>query len=224
MIGIVLQARTGSCRLPAKVLKQIGTKNLLEHIFFRLQFLNHKAQIVLATTISKQDDILEDFCKSQNITCFRGSEDNVLERYYLCAKQNRFENIVRLTGDNPFVDIQELDNLIDAHLIQKADYTHSFGSLPIGVGAEIFTFNSLEKSYLNGKRKNHLEHVNEYIQENPNSFKIYQLKVPTDKNRPEIRLTVDTQDDYKKACFIVRKSKAEYITTQEAIELCLQYA
>ena len=222
-LGIIIQARMGSTRLPAKVLKKIGNKNLLEHILFRLSYLKYKCKIVIATTILNQDDKIEDFCKKNSVKCFRGSEINVLQRYYLCAKENNFEHIIRLTGDNPFTDIEELDNLITLHLNTKADYSRSFTSLPKGVGAEIFTFKALELSYFLGNKANHKEHVNEYIEENEEKFTISELKVNKEKNKPEISLTVDTQDDYKKACFIVENSKNEYISTIEAIELCLQY-
>ena len=100
-VGIILQARMGSSRLPGKFLKKIGDKSLLEHIFYRLTFLKHPAKVVLATSTNQKDDIVELFCKSRNIDCFRGSEENVLERYYLCAKKFGFDHIVRLTGDNP---------------------------------------------------------------------------------------------------------------------------
>lgn len=222
-IGIIIQARMGSTRLPGKVLKEIETKTLLEHILFRLEKLKHSCNIIIATSKSEQNNIIEDFCTKNDINCFRGSELNVLERYYLCAKQNSFTHIVRLTADNPFTDIEELDNLIELHVNSKADYSRSFGSLPKGVGAEIFTFETLEKSYILGKKENHMEHVNEYIEENEGKFKITELEVAKEKYRPDISLTVDTPYDYKKACFIVKNSENEYITTQEAIKLCLQF-
>lgn len=222
-IGIIIQARMGSTRLPAKVLKKIGNKNLLEHILFRLSYLKYKCKIVIATTILNQDDKIEDFCKKNSVKCFRGSEINVLQRYYMCTKENKFDHIVRLTGDNPFTDIEELDNLINLHLKTKSDYSRSFFNLPKGVGAEIFSFEALEQSYKYGDKENHKEHVNEYIEENEDRFKIAELKVEKGKNRPDISLTVDTEDDYKKACFIVENTKNEYISTKEAINLCLQY-
>lgn len=223
MIGVIIQARMGSTRLPGKIFKNIGNKNLLEHILFRLSKLKHNVQVVIATSVLGKDDKVENFCREKNIKCFRGSETNVLERYYMCAKENNFDHIVRLTGDNPFTDIEELDNLIELHLKTSADYSRSFASLPKGVGAEIFTFEALEKSYKNGHKENHIEHVNEYIEENEDEFNISELKVESEKNRPDISLTVDTEDDYQKACFIVQNSKDEYITTNKAINLCLQY-
>lgn len=222
-LGIIIQAYMGSKRLPGKILKVINNKTILEHILFRLTFLKHNAKIVLATSILPCDNIVEEFCIKVNINCFRGSKENVLERYYMCAKKYGFCNIVRLTGDNPFVDIEELANLIDLHFQAASDFSNSFESLPVGVGAEVFSFSALEKSYLEGKAPHHREHVDEYMLENPAVFKTSILKVPPDKNRHDIRLTVDTEDDYRKACYIVKNAKEEFITTQEAIMLSEEF-
>ena len=213
----------GSTRLPGKVLKKIGDKNLLKHILFRLSKLKREVKVVIATSDLSKDNELERFCLNNKTLCFRGSEQNVLQRYYLCAKENNFSHIVRLTGDNPFLDIKELDNLINLHINSHSDYSRSFSVLPKGVGSEVFTFDALELSYINGKKENHLEHVNEYIEENEDKFTISELKVTKEKRKPDINLTVDTLDDYKKACFIVENSNDEYITTKKAIDLCLQY-
>lgn len=218
-LGVILQARMGSLRLPGKILKKIGSKTLLDHIIFRLGFLKHQAIIVLATTCSPKDDVIEHYCKSKNIYCFRGSEENVLERYYFCAKEYGFKNIVRITADNPFIDIEEVDNLIELCYRKGLNYANSYQSLPVGAGAEIFTFDALEKSYLNGKAAHHLEHVDEYILENMDKFYTGILKISEDKSRPDIRLTVDTEADYKAACYIVQNASGEYVTTQDAIRL-----
>ncbi|MCK4823402.1 glycosyltransferase family protein [bacterium] len=222
-IGIILQARMGSTRLPGKVLKKIWNKTLLEHIFYRLTFLKHDVKLVLATSVNPKDDAIEVCCNEHAVDCFRGSEGDVLKRFYLCAKKYGFQHIIRLTGDNPFTDIEELDNLIDMHLKEGADYSHSFGVLPVGVGAEIVNFSSLEKSFHEGQKPNHREHVNEYIQEHPELFKISVLSVPEEKNMPDVRLTVDTEEDYLKACFIVQECSDEFVTTDKAIEQCSRY-
>lgn len=223
-IGLIIQARTSSKRLPSKVLKKLVDKSMLEHILFRLSFLKKKSKIVIATSYLKKDDKIEKFCIDNNVCCFRGSEKNVLQRLFLCSQEYNFRNIIRITGDNPFVDIGELDNLIDLHLKSKADYTTSLSVLPKGVGSEIFSFNALKKSYYLGKASNHKEHVNEYIEENEKMFKISTLCVVKNKNRPDISLTVDTKEDYEKACFIIKSSNNNFITTEEAIKFCLQFA
>lgn len=222
-IGIVIQARLGSTRLPGKVLKPIGDKTLLEHIMCRLTRLKTEAEVVVATSKEVLDDKIAMFCVEHGYTCFRGDESNVLERYFLCAKEYKFHHIVRLTADNPFVDIEELDNLIQLHLSSGADYTRSFGTLPCGVGAEIFTFDALERDYLEATKPNHFEHVNEYIWENPQCFKIVDMQVVGEKTQPKVRLTVDTEEDYMRACYIVEHSPNSYITTEAAIDLAKQF-
>lgn len=224
LIGIIIQARMGSTRLPGKVLKKIGDVSLLEYILNRLAKLSHKTKIVVATTSLNQDNVISEICFKKNIACFRGSELNVLARYYLCALEYNFTHIVRVTSDNPFIDIEELDNLIDLHLNQQADYSQSFENLPKGIGCEIFTIEALERSYNFGTKDNHKEHVNEYIEENEVDFRVCKLQIKNQqKCYPKISLTIDTFEDYQKACFIVKQSNNEFITTIQAIELCLQY-
>lgn len=223
-IGIIIQARMNSNRLPGKILMPIGKKKLLEHILCRLTKLHHPAKVVIATSDTSVDNIVKDFCEPHSVACFRGSENNVLDRYYQCALQYCFRHIVRLTGDNPFLDIEELDNLIEVHLSGRIDYTNSFDSLPVGVGCEIFTFESLEKSWREGDAPHHMEHVNEYMLERPDIFKTATLRVCQDKNRPDVRLTVDTKEDYEKACYIVKMCKSECVSTQQAIQFAEEYA
>ena len=220
-VGIIIQARMGSTRLPGKVMKPIAGRLLLDHILDRLSMLAYPVKVVVATSKKSEDDAITRHCLARDVAVFRGSEISVLERYFQCAREKEFQHIVRLTADNPFVDIEELDRLILQHTAEKNDYTHSFGNLPLGVGAEIFTFATLERSMREGRSPNHWEHVNEYVQENPKLFKIGFLKVVSAKHCPGLRLTVDTEDDYKRACAIAGYAPDRWIGTEEAIRLCL---
>lgn len=210
----------GSTRLPNKVLKPIGHLPLLGHVLGRLELAKHQLTIVVATSNQLQDDVIEAYCKEAGASCFRGEEQDVLDRFYQCAKQYQFEHIVRLTADNPFTDIEELDSLIDLHLQQGYAFTHSFSQLPIGVGAEIFSFEALEKSWKKGHEPHHREHVDEYLIENPAVFKTGIHHVPEKKNKPGLRLTVDTEDDWKKANHLVLQSEDKWLTTERIVELC----
>jgi spore coat polysaccharide biosynthesis protein SpsF len=116
--------------------------------------------------------------------------------------------------------MEELDRLIDLHLRDGNDYTHSFGVLPIGVGAEIFTRQALERSHVEGHASNHREHVNEYVQEHPELFRIGSLTVSPEKNRPDLSLTVDTERDYAHACRLASHASGTWLTTVEAIAAC----
>jgi len=219
-IGVIIQARMGSTRLPGKVLKPISGKALLDHVLGRLSLLAYPVKVVVATSDKPQDDAIARHCLDRNVAVFRGSETDVLDRYYQCARESGFEHVVRLTADNPFTDMEELQRLIMQQLTQGNDYTHSFGTMPLGVGAEVFTFAALERSMREGHAPNHREHVNEYIQEHPELFRIGTLEVPAAKRCPALRLTVDTEDDYQRACAIAGHAPDRWVGTEEAISLC----
>ena len=219
MIGVVIQARMGSKRLPGKVLKPIGKIPLLERIVLCLEYLKSNVQVVVATSNQRQDDAIEVFCRERQIEFFRGDEQNVLQRYVDCMHEYGFEHVVRLTGDNPFTDIEELDRLIELHVARAADYSTSTASLPIGVGAEIFSALALLRIHEQASKPHHYEHVNEVLLENPGQFSIAELEVPPAKNRPDVRLTVDTPDDYRRADCIARSSPSIPLALEEAISL-----
>ena len=220
ILGIVIQARMGSARLPGKVMLPIGGRPLLDHVVGRLSLLNNKAITVVATGTGIQNDVIVEHCRALGVQSFRGSEHDVLDRYVTCAQTYGLDHVVRLTADNPFTDIEELDRLIDLHLHEGNDYTHSFGVMPIGVGAEIFTYSALAKSGREARDANHREHVNEYVQENSHIFRIGHLDVPPEKRRPEISLTVDTKEDYLRACRVADRAGSRWSTTMESIAAC----
>ncbi|MCG9022858.1 glycosyltransferase family protein [Laribacter hongkongensis] len=219
-VGLVIQARMGSTRLPGKVLRPVGYLPLLGHVIGRLTMLSHSWPVVVATSTDARDEAIAQWCEQAGVATFRGSEHDVLERYVQCARASGFEHVVRLTADNPFTDIPELQRMVQHHLAGNFDYTHSFGMMPLGVGAEIFTRTALERSHMEGLEPHHREHVNEYIQEHPDRFRIGVLDVPMDKRAPDLRLTVDTEDDWSRADALARQAQGHWLETQEAIKLC----
>ena len=223
-LGVVVQARMGSTRLPGKVLLDIGSRPLIGHVIDRLDNLRHSALVVVATSSSVLDDVIETWCASSEVLCFRGSETDVLDRYLQCAVRFDFDHVVRLTADNPFTDIEELDRLLDLHLSGGYDYSHSFRQMPMGVGCEVFTREALTRSHINGRMPNHREHVNEFIEENPEKFRIGCLTVPAAKVAPSLRMTVDTQADWLIACRLAAASSGGILRTEEAIRLCSSFA
>lgn len=210
----------GSTRLPGKVLRPIGHLPLLGHVIGRLLLLQHSAKTVVATSTLVQDDVIVQYCEAEDISCFRGSEGDVLARYFACASTYGFDHVVRLTADNPFTDMEELDRLIEAHLRNRNAFTHSFGDMPLGIGAEIFSMEALERSHREGHAAHHREHVDEYMIENPALFKTEILQAPSAKCKPELRLTVDTEDDWRLADRLVREAGKEWLTTERLIESC----
>ena len=224
MTGIVIQARMGSTRLPGKVLMKIGDKRLLEHIIDRLKILRvSECKVVVATSIEKRDDIIEKFCNEKGVTCFRGDEKNVLNRYWACTVQYGFDNIVRLTADNPFVDITELERLIRMHRDSNADYSYSDTEMPKGLGAEIFSREALKRSMEQAYKENHFEHVDDYILENMEQFRCKKLDLDQRKIHPEVSFTVDTQLDYEKACYIFEHIDNDDFGTLELLAVNCSY-
>jgi spore coat polysaccharide biosynthesis protein SpsF len=210
----------GSARLPGKVMRPLAGCPLLDHVVGRLALLRSAVTPVVATSTEPRDDVIAEHCARAGVVCFRGSENDVLARYAACAHAHGFDHVIRLTADNPFTDIEELDRLVELHLREGNDYTHSFGVMPLGVGAEVFTRAALERSERDGRAPNHREHVNEYIQEHPKLFRIGRLDVPAAKNRPDLSLTVDTEADYARACRIAETAGGRWTTTAEAIAAC----
>lgn len=196
-----LQARMGSSRLRGKTLKMLKEKPLIAYVIERLQLIDD-CKLVLLTSTNSENDVLEEWCQKNSILCFRGDENNVLDRYYQAAKFYKADNILRATGDNPIVEPYFANRLLKKHIEYKADYSSNkseIGSnLPDGLGMEIFTFDALERSAKESTQVHHFEHVDEYILENRDKFKIYKdVNVGTLYDCSNIRLTVDTQEDFK---------------------------
>lgn len=192
MLALV-QARYNSTRLPGKVLKKIGDKVVLEMIIDRLTKSSLVDQIVLATSNEKSDDAIEHFCKRKNYKIFRGSLNNVLERFYQAALEFNASNILRITGDCPFIDYETIDEVINHHFENKYDYFGLGGEFPDGLDCTCFSFDALEKSYLRATLPSEKEHIGQYIEKNRESFKTGEMaKFKKFKN---IRITLDEPED-----------------------------
>ncbi|MBU4204812.1 NTP transferase domain-containing protein [Patescibacteria group bacterium] len=151
-ICAIIEARIGSTRLPGKVLMPICGKPMLQHIIERLRFSKLINQIILAIPDTKENDILEEFALRNSIGCYRGSENEVLARIYLAAKENNSDVIVRITADNPLIDPEIIDLAIKKHLSERDDYSSTFYQsrfLPLGLDVDVLNFQSLGIAYIN---------------------------------------------------------------------------
>lgn len=191
-IGVIIQARMGSSRFPGKVLEKIGDVPILKILVNRLKKSKFVDEVVVATTIKKRDDIILNFCEEQDITYFRGNENDVLKRYIDAAKNYNFDIVIRATADNPLTSTVYMDKLIDSHIQKKSDYTFS-EKIPLGTGVEIVNRKILERLGSIATDKDSKEHVTYYIKKHPNDFIINNV----DFNLPSsgIRLTIDTKED-----------------------------
>ena len=198
-IAAIVQARMTSTRLPGKVLMEIVGKPMLWHVVNRLKFSKKLDNIILAIPNTKENDILEKFAKNNKIKYFRGSEEDVLSRYYEAAKKFDIDVVVRITSDCPLIDPEIVDVVIERHLKSNADYTANIlkRTFPKGLDTEVFSFEVLEKAYQKAKEMYQREHVTPYIYENSSIFKLQNIEADDKLRQPELRLTVDTKKDLK---------------------------
>jgi spore coat polysaccharide biosynthesis protein SpsF len=195
--SIIIQARCSSTRLPNKVLKKLHNKSVLTHIIERIRCCENIENIIVATTDKKVDDLIVAECINVDIPCFRGSDDNVLARYYYAAKQYQAERIIRLTADNLFTDIESINALIREFSNADYDYMKTHHFLPLGTGGELMTFQALEKAFIEAREHVEREHVTPYIYQHPSLFHIGEQKYCSLKNDcSKIRLTLDTPEDW----------------------------
>jgi spore coat polysaccharide biosynthesis protein SpsF len=176
---------------------------MIHWIIERLWACQQADLLILATGTSAQEEPLVELAESLGVDIFRGSEFDVLDRYYQCARAYQLDDIIRATGDNPFVDPEECDRLVDFYRRRSLEYatvSSDRGSgYPLGVGVEIFSFSALEKSWQEGHAPHHREHVDEYILENPAIFRQAQMPAPAEKCAPELSLTVDLPEQFAMA-------------------------
>ena len=194
---IIVQARMTSTRLPGKVMKIVCGKPLLEHLINRLKRVKCADQIVIATTVNESEDIIVDLCKKLDISYFRGSEEDVLGRYYETAVKYEGDVIIRITSDCPVIDPDVVDYLIDFYMknLKKYDYVTNTlkRTYPRGMDVEIFSFSILKEAYERAKREEEREHVTTFIRNRSTQYRLHNIKHSSDFSH--YRLTVDTSED-----------------------------
>jgi spore coat polysaccharide biosynthesis protein SpsF len=197
-ICVILQARITSTRLFAKVLMKICDKTIINLIIKRLSQSKKIDDIILAIPNTNQNDVLEEYAKKIDCHYYRGSEEDVLSRYYRTARQFDINEIVRVTADCPLIDPMLVDLMIDHYLKENVHYAAIGveGNFPRGLDAEIFSFDTLKKVNIEAQNCYEREHVTPYIYEHPELFNIKFIEAPDNLRRPEIRLTIDTQEDF----------------------------
>ena len=209
-IGAIIQVRNNSIRLPGKVLMPLpfpDGDSLLFHILKEVKKNNFIDEIYLATTISSLDDEIERFGEENSVKVFRGSEEDVLSRFVSVVEIEKYDVVIRLTGDNPFIDVKSLDIAIDYHLNNENDYTKTEG-LPLGMNFEIVRAKALLSLSNYDLTTSDREHVTFFFNRT-NIFKKSVYKFNQYAGIEDLRLTVDYPSDYAMASLlfsIVEKS------------------
>ena len=220
MIGCIIQARMGSSRLPGKVLMKLNENcSTLDFVLNQLSFSTLIDKIIIATTNLVQDDIIEQTAKNLGIECFRGNSDDVLDRYYNCAKKFQMDNIVRITSDCPLIDPGIVDEVISKYKSGNYDYFTNtlIRTYPIGTDVEIFSFEILEKTWQNATLPSEREHVTPFIRNKKMNFRVGNLE--NKKKLDHVRWTLDRQEDLDLIREIISKIKKKPILMNDILNL-----
>jgi spore coat polysaccharide biosynthesis protein SpsF (cytidylyltransferase family) len=199
----IIQARMSSTRLPGKVLLPLSDKPVLEHVIQRVRNCKLVDKVVVATTIHDSDDIIEDWCKKNNFEYYRGSLEDVLDRFYKVASQFKAENILRITADCPVIDSGIIDEVIEKYHEGNFDFYGLSGEFPDGLDCTMFSFKALETAWKNSKLQSEREHVGPYMVNHPELFAIGGYE--KFKNLGHLRLTLDDPRDYQLLSTIFNK-------------------
>ena len=224
MIIAIIQARMGSSRLPNKSLMDIDGKTALEFMIDRVRKSNLVDDIVIATTTNQEDDMIADLCINNQINCYRGSENDVLDRYYQSAKKHEATIVVRLTSDCPLIDPVLIDETINLFIKKKVDYASNAvppdkKKYPDGSDVEVFSFDALQRSWVETTDIKDREHVTFYMWDKRDNFNTIMLDNEHDWGR--YRITVDYIEDLELVRKIVKKLNDNNLdgSTKEIIEI-----
>ncbi|PAR27115.1 cytidylyltransferase domain-containing protein [Vibrio metoecus] len=217
----ILQARASSTRLPGKVLLPILDKAMLERQIERVLRCKTLNSLIIATSENSSDDAIAELAKGLDLACYRGSLDDVLDRFYQAALIVKPSHIVRLTGDCPLADSEVIDRVVEHHIKSGVDYTSNVcpPTYPDGLDVEVMTFASLESAWNNAQLPSEREHVTSYIRKPDAGYKLENVKNKEDLSH--LRWTVDEQEDFNFVSEVYRQlyTLNPLFTTEDVLKL-----
>ncbi|MED4585434.1 glycosyltransferase family protein [Brevibacillus choshinensis] len=193
---VIIQARMGSSRLPGKVLLPLGATIVLDYVVSRCKQIGDATDVIIATSTSDRDNPIMEWCEKHQVSCFRGSEEDVLSRFYECAAVYQPDYVIRVTSDCPFIDYHMMNQIVKQVEGQPADIVFVEGHLPRGLEAEIVSFSALETMNNVASEEKYREHVTYYAYEYKDTFRTATYQAPVSLCHPELRITLDTMEDY----------------------------
>lgn len=219
MICAIIQARMGSTRLPGKVLADIEGKTMLARVVGQAQAASLVDRVAVATSIAEADDSIAEACAAIDAPCFRGSEEDVLDRYYGAARAMGADAIIRLTADCPLLDPRVIDRVVGAFQAGSFDYVSNTvdRTYPDGLDVEVFSFQALERAMKEAEWKSEREHVTAYIWKHPERFRTDQVKDVCDRSR--FRWTVDQSEDLELVRCVYRLLGNRPVSLESVLEI-----
>lgn len=198
MITAIIQARMSSSRLPGKVLLPLGDTTVLGSTVRQVRKAKNISKMVVATSDQPDDDAVAVECGKLGLDIFRGSLDDVLDRYYQAAKHFGAEHVCRMTADCPLIDPSIIDRVAELYELGRPDYIstgRTDSTFPDGMDTEMFTFKALERAWKEAKLPSEREHVTPYIWKHPELFKLAEVR--NERDLSHVRLTLDEPADYE---------------------------
>lgn len=193
-----------STRLPGKMMMELAEKALIDWVVDSAKAIKNARSIVVATTANEEDSSLANHIEQFGVNCYRGSSEDVLDRFYNAALEYDADPIIRLCGDSPLVSSEYIDQMIERHIKTGSDLTHGNTGAPLGTAGEVISFTALKTMHDNAKSSYQREHVTPYIHEHPAQFKITTPNAP-DWLRCAHRLTIDEVADLKMFQMLLRE-------------------
>lgn len=219
---VIIQARMGSSRLPGKILTSLGKHDVLKYVVERCRKIEGITDVVVATSVLPQDDVVEQWCIANEISYYRGSEEDVLDRYVQCAKEYHPDYIMRVTADCPFVDYEMASELVKQIERHPVDIIDVQGELPRGLAVELISYEALCRIHKVGTESRHREHVTYYAYEFRDQFQRCTYEAPSNRCYPELRITLDTEEDYQLMIEIDDHFQDVYVSSQRVIQFLLE--
>lgn len=215
---VIIQARMGSSRLPGKILKPLGNVDVLTYDIERCRAIKGVSEVIVATSLLPQDDAIAAWCEEHHVAYFRGSEDDVLDRYVQCAKMYKPNYVMRVTSDCPFVDYEMASEMVELMHREQKDIILLNGELPRGLAVEMISYEALLKIHEFGQESRHREHVTYYAYEYKEQFETVTYNVPVNRQHPQFRITLDTSEDYACIFEIAKHFDNPLVSSVEVIE------
>jgi len=219
----IIQARMGASRLPNKMLLHLHGYPIVEWVYRRVSKARKIDRIIFALPDTPQDNLLSWYLESIGAEVYRGSETDLVDRYYQAAKKTKAEYVVRICADNPLICASEIDRLIDYFAQYSCDYAYNHipknNRYPDGLGAEICRMETLEKIHAEARKPEYREHLFNYIWDNQTKYTIKTFDPPEDLAYSELKLDVDNMNDYKK---LLEKQYRIDMSAQQVVNLTLR--
>jgi spore coat polysaccharide biosynthesis protein SpsF (cytidylyltransferase family) len=193
----IIQARFGASRLPGKVLLEILGKTILEYVIERVKKAKYIENVIVATSVNKEDLKIADLADRLKVKVYRGSEEDVLDRFYQAAKVYKIEHIVRITADCPLIDPDIIDRAVNLYFESGSDYCSNTldETFPDGEDVEVFSVSALNRAWKEAYLLSEREHVTPYIKKHSEKFKLVSFR--NEENLSDKRWTLDEERDFK---------------------------